>query len=155
MGATDCGNKNECCCCCKISLGIKFLGGWLIIELLLLLLNSGNIPESPIFAVFSVIEILVLAVNVVCFIWSMCKEDDVKPREYWLKAFILHFVLFLILNLVGIAYYNLGEVASDTCEAEGEKLGWKLDEDGDWVSIDGDKVYQSPMIYTHEECVAA
>ena len=118
------------------------------------LLNAGNIPEVPIYAIFFVIELIALAVNVVCFIWSMCKIEDVKPREYWLKAFITYFALFLILNLVGIAYYYLGEVASDRCDEEGDKYGWEVDEDGDWVPIDGEREELVPMLFTHEECVA-
>ena len=128
-GALKCGNENECCCCCKLSIGIKVIGGWLIFELLLQLLMIST-EGSGLAAITNVVLFILALVSVIMFIWSMCKVEDVRPRDYWLKAFMAEFIIALVFNLILLAYMNLSDALRDKCVEEIEAYGYQVLDDG-------------------------
>ena len=108
MGFLKCGNENECCCFCKLSVGVKCLGGWLIFEAIIQLLTIAS-EESTLEAFFNVINFILSLISVAMFIWSMCKVEEVRPRDYWLKAFLLEFAVGLVSLIHLLIYYNVSD----------------------------------------------
>ena len=108
MGVLKCGNENECCCVCKLSLGIKCLGGWLIFEVIIQLLTIGS-GESAYESIYDILNLILALISVAMFIWSMCKVEEVRPRDYWLKAFLLEFAVGLVSLIHLLIYYNVSD----------------------------------------------
>ena len=130
-----CGNENECCGCCKLSLGIKFIGGWLIFEVLCHLLTISA-DMTPLVAIVNILLLILGLASVLMFIWSMCRLEDVGPRELWLKAFKAEFLIGVLCQLLLLAVMNVGDALRDKCIAEIEELGFKVLDDGNTIQRD-------------------
>ena len=156
-GVLKCGNENECCGCCKLSLGIKFVGAWLIFEVLIQLLTiSAN--GTGLVAIVNILLFILALVSVVMFIWSMCKIEDVKPRDYWLKAFMAEFVIGILCQLIMLAVMNFGDALRAKCIAEFEASGYKVLDDGNTIQPDSNREFVAAQAWMYSDvnkCVAA
>ena len=131
MGRNPC-DKEKCCFCCSISVGIKFLGVWLVAECLLnvLALLFRN-PPSPVTDGISVGLSLLLAIF---FFWSFFSEKSLPARNFWLVAMIADFVIHILMTLFMLYNVNFTEfVRDDHCQNYPLKMGYGVTVDGDYV----------------------
>lgn len=50
-----------------------------------------------------------------CFVMSMYKRDELKPREYWLKAVLADIIVRVVVGIVGLAVVWMSGAAEASC----------------------------------------